>query len=273
MAGAPPMNQCSPAIFLTPQTTITGSKTDYTKRFQKTPVLILSVIQIKLCISAIITQVICLYLFSSNQHYSYSQFFDVIGAGIWCGIIFGISGGFGVWAACRPANPSIITHMVFSIIAASFCIPLIVIASISVVIDSDSYHYNRNDDKYNILVAMHGIQIILALIQAGVSITSSVYDCRVVCCGQENHGTVYYAASGIGSNTNIGISTGQTQPGYITLPPNAITTIPMTSTQNMLPNATAAPTSSEDTSSVDAENLDVTKNIDSKANDMKYHRL
>ena len=136
---------------------------------------------------------------------------------------------FGIVASRKPTFRWIVTLRVFSIISASFCLPLLVISSIGA-----SHYYHRGKYAEHAVSAM---QIIISLIQAAVTITSAGMACRAVCCGPRRESRlVYYNVSG-GSNANNAIYQ------HITMPdqPRGYITIPMRQVQDVFASATAPP--------------------------------
>ena len=104
-------------------------------------------------------------------------------AGISCGIVFGISGLFGIWAGSHPSKCTIITHMVFAIISACFSILLIIYAVIfSVVIADTSYNELESDLNLGIFITL----AVIGLVQSIISITTSALSCSVICCNDQS---------------------------------------------------------------------------------------
>ena len=193
----------------------------YDSNFSKTPVSILSYVQLFLTLLLIISEIIGLkYPFNV---YIYGS------PGMLCAIIFGISGSFGVWASTHTSKCSIIAHMVFAVISALTCVPLIFYSIVASIVTGNEYAqgkakgiiYNEygmkeasnvysawndrtsreylNDDEYEILrnwklyiykfglyqkitIAIFVTQAIIGLIQAGIAIASSIMTCTVICC-------------------------------------------------------------------------------------------
>ena len=105
-------------VIMVPTSNTLKPKLQYEKRFPKKIVVCLSSIQLCMALLAIITQLIGISTRYPEMAY--------IGAGIWCGIFFGLSGFFGILAGRKQSYSTIVTFMVFSIIAASFCLPLLI---------------------------------------------------------------------------------------------------------------------------------------------------
>merc|ERR1712050_335042 len=80
----------------------------------------LSCTQLVMAALAIITNLIGLSTKYPREQYA--------GTGIWCGILFGLSGIFGTVASFKRSPATIITFMVFAIIAAVFSFPLLFVS-------------------------------------------------------------------------------------------------------------------------------------------------
>ena len=131
-----------------------ASEKDYSKVFPARTIVKLSVIQLIFATVVMVSQILLIvwnydevrYMVLDRQRSSHNfppiwPLMDFIG--IWCGFVFGLSGLFGMWVGCRPSLCSIITFMVFSIIAALFCIPLITISATGIErkIQRNSFQY------------------------------------------------------------------------------------------------------------------------------------
>jgi len=113
----------------------------------------------------------------------HKEFVAHVGAGIWTGLFFGISGGIGLLVATRPSHRNLVAFMVLNIISSVFCLPLIIMASIGFA----GYRCGFGKIAF-------GFQIIIALLQAVVAIVSAAFSCKVVCCcGKKNSGAVVYS--------------------------------------------------------------------------------
>jgi len=112
--------------------------------------------------------------------------------GIWGGVLFIISGAFGISAAKVRSKCKIIAFMVLSIISAGITVPLLICAVIGAVIDNYetcySYYYEHNRIMYScsniakVAVAMNCLLACLAIIEAIAAIWGSVICCKVACC-------------------------------------------------------------------------------------------
>ena len=203
------VNTAPPVIIMVPTPAPVKQKVPYEERFPKNLMLTLSGIQLAMAALAIITTVIGLSDNNPDAHY--------VGAGIWCGILFGLSGMFGTIASLKPSFGMIVTFMVFAIIAAVFCLPLLVISSLSTAFSR--YRYYRKV-KY----AMFAVQIVISLVQVIAAIASSVMTCKAICSccrPKRDTGVVYYngGATAMANNiTSQPIVLPQQHPGYITIP-------------------------------------------------------
>lgn len=206
------VNPTPPVIIMVP-TPVQKQKIPYEQRFPKKIMLTLSSIQLLMAALAIITQVIGLSTRYPEAHY--------VGTGIWCGVLFGLSGMFGTIASLKPSFGMIVTFMVFTIIAAVFCLPLLVVSSMSTAFGRRWSRRNGQD----IRLAMFAIQIAISLIQVIAAIASSVMTCKALCSccrPKRESGVVYYTNNGgSAEGTNVSsrpIVLPQQQPGYITIP-------------------------------------------------------
>ena len=213
-------------------------KIPYDQRFSKTFMLTLSRIQLVMGILAIITQAIGLSTKRPDAHFA--------GAGIWCGIFFLLSGVFGSIASKKRSFGWIVTFMVFAILSASFCLPLLIISSIGTAMSSN-YYYRDTDLK----LAAFAIQVVISLIQAVAAITSAGMTCKAVCkcCGPKREsGVVYYnnSSGGNPANTiNQHITTPEQQPGYITIPMSQIQAAAASTGATALPTISMFPGTAE----------------------------
>ena len=150
----------------------------YHRIYSRKVVVVLCYGQVVIAFLAIVSQFIGLAY--PYEGYGYAN------AGISCGIIFGISGLFGIWAGNHPSKCTIITHMVFAVISASFSILLITYAVIfSVVIADTSYNELESDLNLGIFIAL----AVMGLIQSIISIATSALSCSVICCNDPSMNT------------------------------------------------------------------------------------
>jgi len=206
-------NPAPPVIIMVP-TPVQKPKIPYEQRFPKKTMLILSSIQLVMAALAIITQVVGLSTRYPEAHY--------VGTGIWCGILFGLSGMFGTIASLKPSFGMIVTFMIFAIISAVFCLPLLVISSMSTAWSGYGYRSRYGSD---VKKAMFATQVAISLIQAIAAIASSAMTCKALCSccrPKRESGVVYYTNNGSSTEaTNVTsrpIVLPQQQAGYITIP-------------------------------------------------------
>ena len=209
------VHTASPVFIMVPTQASVKQKTNYGKMFPKSVMIFLSSIQIIMAFLGIITNIVGLSVNSSSAHY--------VGAGIWCGVFFGLSGSFGVMASLKPSNCTIVTFMVFTVISATFCLPLLVISSIGASVEAPASRYNYR--RSGVLHAMYAMQIVVSLIQAIAAIVSAAMACRAVCncCRpkEKNGGAVYYSNHNTNGMNNIALKqfmTPQLESGQITIP-------------------------------------------------------
>merc|ERR1711971_990425 len=65
------------------------------------------------------------------------------GAGLWTGLFFGVTGLIGLFASQKPSKCNLSAFLTLSIISALLCLPLIVFASIGLLVNwSSNIHYD-----------------------------------------------------------------------------------------------------------------------------------
>ena len=110
---------------------------------------------------------------------------DLLWAGIWCGIMVEGSAIFGMLASVKPSHKTFILNLVFAIISAISCIPVLVISSVGMsYLSHCQYDRSYNDIRCNGFEQRRcilGIQIIISLVQATVSIILAGMTCGAVC--------------------------------------------------------------------------------------------
>merc|ERR1711953_692309 len=154
------------------------------KLFPKKTMTVCSILQLICAGLAALTQVVLFVVDPSR----YSSIADV-GAGIWTGVFFGFAGGVGLIASQRPSHCSVIAFMVMSIISSLFAIPLIVISGIG--LGTSGYGLSTHE---NLMVLLFCVQLLTALFQGIVAVTTAAFSCRVVCCGKRSsNGTVVFS--------------------------------------------------------------------------------
>ena len=146
-------------------------KISYKRRFPKRLIIALSVIQLTMAALSITTNVLGVTM-------RYPHVFHMIGVGIWSGIFFGLSGIFGLVASCKPTLGYIVTLMVFTIIAALFSLPLLILSPLGTADTKYCSHHCYNND---IRHAMFVIQIVISLIQFATAMASSAMSCKAIC--------------------------------------------------------------------------------------------
>jgi len=128
--------------------------------------------------------------------------------GIWGGILFIITGAFGVSAAKLQTKCKVITFLVLNIISATVTVPLFICAVIGAIFDDSyqscyGYGYSGYGYRYScrgaaqVAVAMNALLAVLAIIEAVAAIWGSVICCKAACCcrstGNEIVASIQYA--------------------------------------------------------------------------------
>ena len=189
-----------PPVTIAVPTASAQYKTDYSKIFPKNIVFGLGGIQLIIAVIVITSQILTI-----SWHYDPIAF---VVTGIWCGVFFGLSGCFALWAGFRPSLRSIRTCMVFSIIAGCLCIPLIVIDSISMQDDAAPFgHYlwpcRGRREYYDTDMAVYSsTQVVIGLAQACIAIGCATMAGKVACCKQKEAETIDYSPDAA-SNANV----------------------------------------------------------------------
>lgn len=104
----------------------------------------------------------------------------ILGHGIWCGLLFMVSGGMGVAAGKKKTKCKIIAFMVLCIISASATAVLFIFGVLGAILDG-SYCYRYYDCSP--VLAMNCLLALLAITEAIVSIWAAVLCCKATCCG------------------------------------------------------------------------------------------
>ena len=107
-----------------------------------------------------------------------------------CGVIFGISGSFGIWSGFQPSKCTIVHFaMVFAIMSACLCIPLLLYASFYAYFDSvNTYHaeylfgFEHKNVKSKVTFGVFISLAVIAFIQCVLSVASSALSCSATCC-------------------------------------------------------------------------------------------
>jgi len=113
--------------------------------------------------------------------------------GIWGGIMFILSGAFGISAAKCRTKCKVVTFMVLSIMSAAITLPLFICSIIGAIIDGYNFYcytyyyygyYSSNScpNTRNVAVAMNSLLTILAFVEAVAAIWGSVICCKAACC-------------------------------------------------------------------------------------------
>ncbi|XP_078591891.1 uncharacterized protein LOC144870950 isoform X1 [Branchiostoma floridae x Branchiostoma japonicum] len=115
--------------------------------------------------------------------------FSFIGYPIWIGALFLSTGIVGIFAAVRKTTCMIITFMVLSIVSTVFTIIMLQYSTTAIFVDL--YLPCRYCNDKDARLAINALLVILALLEAGLSITSSVMTCCAVCpccrCDGQGH--------------------------------------------------------------------------------------
>merc|ERR1712096_89009 len=183
---------------------------------------------------------------------------------------------------------TIITSMVFSIIAAGFCLPLLVCSAIGTATAEYRYYYYHSSEYPpsflgSLALPMFVTQVIISLIQVIAATSLSSLSCRAICscctdCSPtKDTGVVYYSstgANGMNNKTTPQIGYPQLQPGYVTVP---ISQLQVARETAYLTSTGAAhgdnPPSKTDTPHLEYESAPMLEGKDEEVNGSKYQRF
>ena len=145
-----------------------------------------------------------------------------LAGGIWCGVIIGLSGVTGIIASSNPSSLKLLIFMVFDLIAALFCLPLIAFSSMGL-----PYGY-RNE--YRTEEGLCATTLALVVLEAILTMCSLILACLYLCdCCRPNEepSTVYYSNVYHDNNRNGSIMRSNiSQPsGYHAVPMRPMETV------------------------------------------------
>ena len=170
-----PYNVANPSAQVIYMPPATEQNISYANVFNKKHGLTLSIIQIVNAALVISTDVMA----SKAKYSSPSQG----GPTFWCGILFGISGTVGLIASIRPGFTTIVTLMVFNIVAQVCCFPLFV---------SSFQHYREHNIIGFIQTSVCAVQFVAAIVSSSMTCKAT----RCCCNPKRQEGVVYYTNNG-----------------------------------------------------------------------------
>lgn len=169
----------------------------------------LGITQIIISILCVIFNAVCIAV---TSHGDKGNGLGVVGHGFWCGIMFLITGIFGVVAGKKKTRCMIVTFMVFCILSALFTISLLTVGILGAIFTdredcysqvdysynynnygygySDYYPYYRwvcyNVPNYKVIIAMEACLALAGLVEVIVAIWGSALCCGsgVCCCSR-----------------------------------------------------------------------------------------
>lgn len=167
--------------------------------------------------------------------------------GMW--YIFGnlflvLAGIFGMVTSIAPSLSSVVIYMVMSTIGSIICLNLLIVSSIFIatktkVEDKSIYKFGEKQFRYdNGKIFLFSIQIVIGLIQAGVSVASSIMTIKAVCKSCIFNWYEKKSRRENGNESNIERNHGtnqvrQTQPIALTSNPVGYETIPISQIQRV----------------------------------------
>lgn len=154
---------------------IESGKKQPKEKYKKNSVKALSILQIVLgIISCNVGFYQIFFMFLYPQRYGR---ISTIGEGIFCGIPFLITGILGLISLKNTSYGKITAFLVFSILSAISGGILIILSSIFLVINTDSYYFPGAS-----VIACPALLIFIGLLEGIIAIVSSGYSCHG-CCG------------------------------------------------------------------------------------------
>ena len=132
--------------------------------------LIFGVIQLLAGVAAVILGVISIATKSWGYYY---------GSGFWGGIFFAASGVFGLAAARRKNNCTIVTFMTLSAISAMLALVMMALGAIGVA--SDNMLFQEHHITEGSALVVHSLLIVVAVVESLCATASSIVGCRAVC--------------------------------------------------------------------------------------------
>jgi len=150
-------------------------------------------------VTQVVVGVICIVINAIGI--AFGSLLAVVSIGIWGGIMFIISGSFGISAAKWRTKCKVIAFMVLCIISAAITVPLFICAVMGAALDGYyencySLYYNYYRRSYNcqeishVAVAMNAVLASLAIVQAIAAIWGSAICCKAACCCKYNNSQV-----------------------------------------------------------------------------------
>lgn len=124
-----------------------------------------------------------------------------LGAGIWTGIFFLITGGLGMLAAKNKTTGFITAFMIMSILSSIAALYLLVVESIAAASENDChkvwiYSYCSGEGGK---VALHALMAFIGFVEGIVALISSGLTCRACCCAPlpQTGQVMYVPATGV----------------------------------------------------------------------------
>lgn len=151
-----------------PATTLVES--NYTNVFRKNIFVRANIVQVVASVLVVVCQIIGIIYLNELDIFRKRTYLE----GMYSGVLFGLSGLFGIWAGCQPSRCNVIAHMVLAILS---CLSAITFILSPIFV---SYHIPPHIPRglYKFLFAIVGV---LGLIQIGLSITTCYLSSRSIC--------------------------------------------------------------------------------------------
>ncbi len=161
--------------------------------FSHEKALIFGVIQLMCGLAAIVMGVISIATRAWGYYY---------GSGFWCGGFFLTAGIFGLAAARRKTNASIISLMVFSSISAMLALVLMALSAVGITSDHMIYKELKLNEGSALVV--QSVNIVIALVESVSGTVSAVMGCKAVCGAWYNPDSTYISAAHTPTSSDFG---------------------------------------------------------------------
>ncbi|XP_070540119.1 uncharacterized protein [Ptychodera flava] len=170
----------------------------------------------------------CICIILGSSAFAIECKFHDSGTGIWCGVMFAVTGLFGIEASLKKTNAMIITTMVLSIISATMAGSACIVGIIAAIIEEECYYLSEYDDygnhvrdddyydcdtNYGGRVAVDCILAVVALSEIVIAILQSAFCCSAYCCNQKPSSSMRYMASRTPGGGSQGVTMGVIQSG------------------------------------------------------------
>ncbi|XP_040572285.1 uncharacterized protein [Lepeophtheirus salmonis] len=133
-------------------------------------IFILGVSHLFFCIISILIQTLLRFYHQSTGILDINN----LGIGWYSGLIFGVTGGIGIYVSRHMTKCSLATFLVLCVLSSIMCLPLLLIAVIG---------YEQFKTAHaSFITYLLPLQIVVSILEAIISIISSCISCHGTCC-------------------------------------------------------------------------------------------